>query len=745
MNQISVLSQETIDKIAAGEVVERPASIVKELVENSIDAGANAVTVEIRDGGTTLIRITDNGAGISREEVPVAFLRHATSKIRTVEDLQTAGTLGFRGEALSSIAAIAQVELITKTAGSLTGTRYVIEGGAEKGLEEIGAPEGTTFLVRNMFYNTPARKKFLKSNTTEAGYISDLIERLALSHPGVSFKFMNQGQTKLHTSGNCRLKDVVYGIYGRDITANLLPVEADCGYFKITGLIGKPLVSRGNRNYENYFVNGRFVRSNIISRAIEEAYRPFMMNHRYPFTVLSLEMDGAYLDANVHPTKMEVRFSDQVYVYEQVYQTVKDTLAGKELIPEISLEKQRTSEKTSLLRGGTKVIQPQMGTCDSGAAGNEKNGQSPEKKAEKNLTFPEPFEKRRREMLGESAPSYQTGNESGAVRAEKRPQGILKPITGNIVPGENTFRQGSVQAAGSAEDARSDGQIHPGAEAAGSGGRMHPGSETASSGGRIHPEAENVNSGGQVHLASHSGIQQERSASEIQNGIQAGQDTADVQEAAPPSGTPTQMELFDDKLLSRQNVREHKLIGQIFDTYWIVEFRDRLYIIDQHAAHEKVMYERFIHLLKTKQQTSQMVSPPLILTLSMQEEQLLERFKENFTAVGFEIEHFGGREYAVSAVPGNLYNLAEKDLFLEMLDGLSDVSDHAAADMINDKIATMSCKAAVKGNSRLSPQEADALIGELLGLENPYNCPHGRPTIISMTKYELEKKFKRIL
>lgn len=681
MNQISVLSQETIDKIAAGEVVERPSSIVKELVENAIDAGANAVTVEIRDGGTTLIRITDNGSGIPKEEVPVAFLRHATSKIRTVEDLQTAATLGFRGEALSSIAAISQVELITKTAGSLTGTRYLIEGGAEKGIEEIGAPEGTTFLVRNMFYNTPARKKFLKSNTTEAGYISDLMERLALSHPGISFKFMNQGQTRLHTSGNCRLRDVVYGIYGRDITANLLPVDADCGYFKITGLIGKPAVSRGNRNYENYFVNGRFVRSNIISKAIEEAYKPFMMNHRYPFTVLSLEMEGSHLDANVHPTKMEVRFSDQMYVYEQVYQTVKDTLAGKELIPEITLEKQTVREKTSLLQGKPAIIRPEMEKqektvsktplavtsaeaeiihhSERAQAAPAQKPDSEQKKAP--CSFPEPFDNKRREMIAESGPSYSVKSDSSQadLPQKQRPSsGILKPVTGNV------------------------------------------------------PDKK---------------IPDEKCS-----------DTADT-------GQSTQMNLFDDKLLSRKNVKEHRLIGQVFDTYWIVEFRDRLYIIDQHAAHEKVLYERFLKQLKNKQQTSQRLSPPLILTLTMQEARLLDRFKDNFQEVGYEIEPFGGHEYAVSAVPGNLYGLAEKELFLEMLDSLSDISEHAAADIINDKIATMSCKAAVKGNHRLSMQEADALIRELLELDNPYHCPHGRPTIISMTKYELEKKFKRIL
>lgn len=688
MNRIAVLSQETIDKIAAGEVVERPSSIVKELVENSIDAGANAVTVEIRDGGTSLIRITDNGSGMEKEEVPVAFLRHATSKIRSVEDLQTSGTLGFRGEALSSIAAIAQVELITKTAGSLTGTRYVIEGGIEKGTEEIGAPEGTTFLVRNMFYNTPARKKFLKSAATEAGYISDLMERLALSHPGISFKFMNQGQTRLHTSGNCRLKDVVYGIYGRDITSNLLPVDVDCGYFKITGLIGKPVISRGNRNYENYFVNGRYVKSSIIAKAIEDAYKPFMMNHRYPFTVLSLDMEGSHLDANVHPTKMEVRFSDQIYVYEHVYQTIKDTLAGKELIPEISLEKPAAAKKTEPLQ--TKPAAP------------------------------EPFEKRRREMISESKPAYGTEvSHKNTESVPQKPQGFLKPITGNI-PMQESEKQPSAIAVQKSE------------------------TKTLFESTPASKPAHSV-SAQRTALSPADAKEQESAAPP-----ESSEKTSFAQESASKTKSiqeqvPVQMELFDDKLLSRENVKEHKLIGQVFDTYWIVEFRDKLFIIDQHAAHEKVLYERFIRQLKANQQTSQMLSPPLILTLNMQEELLLERFKEHFLTAGFEIEPFGGREYAVSAVPGNMYGLAEKELFLEMLDGLSDLSEHTAPDIIHDKIATMACKAAVKGNNRLSFAEADALIGELLSLENPYHCPHGRPTIISMTKYELEKKFKRIL
>lgn len=725
MNTISVLNQETIDKIAAGEVVERPSSIVKELVENAIDAGASAITVEIRDGGTSLIRITDNGSGIAPEDVPVAFLRHATSKIRAMEDLQTVGTLGFRGEALSSIAAIAQVELITKTVNSLTGIRYLIDGGVQKGMEEIGAPAGTTFLVRNMFYNTPVRKKFLKSSMTEAGYISDLMERLALSHPEISFKFMNQKQTKMHTSGNGRLKDIVYGIYGRDISANLLPVEADCGFFKVTGFIGKPLVSRGNRNYENYFVNGRCVRSSVITKAIEEAYRPYMMNHRYPFTVLAIEMDGRYLDINVHPTKMEVRFSDQIGVYDQMLHTVRDILEGRELIPEVS------PGKSSPSRGKTGTGPVHTSDYDPGQIGQSapSGGQTGRETVVRKQTDPkgdsgDPEESKIQEQ----------GTETGCSRFSDVPgQG-----TGDCVAQDMRLPELKMNERPDGGDALLAAAVK---------GELGKPSRKKTD----YPEPfEEVrrsmiaeNSGGFGENSRYGKKQQNDTGSK--DDVSARKKEAGKGKREPDVQKPVQMELFDDRLLSRGNVKEHRLIGQVFDTYWLVEFREKLYIIDQHAAHEKVLYERFMKQLAQKQQTSQMISPPLILSLSMQEEQLLEKYMDNFTAVGFEIEPFGGREYSIRAVPGNLYGLADRDLFLEMLDGLNDISERAAVQMVNDKIALMSCKAAVKGNNRMSAKEADELISELLNLENPYNCPHGRPTIISMSKYELEKKFKRIL
>lgn len=680
MKQIAVLDQNTIDKIAAGEVIERPSSIAKELVENAIDAGANAVTVEIKEGGISLIRITDNGEGIGASQVPLAFLRHATSKIQKVEDLLSVASLGFRGEALSSIAAVCQVELITKTAGSLTGVRYVIEGGKEKSSEEIGAPEGTTFLVRNIFYNTPARKKFLKTPATEAGYISDLMERMALSHPEIAFKFISNNQTKLHTSGNGNLKDVIYGIYGRDIAANLVEIHRKEGDISIDGFIGKPVISRGNRNYENYFINGRYIRSGILSKAIEDGYKTFLMQHKYPFTALHFSIDGGLLDINVHPTKMELRFADNQGMYQLVHDTVRQGLFHRELIPVVAVEEQKKRDL------------PPMKQPSS---------------------VPEPFEKKRMEQIREERGAYRT-DRTGSLEMP-----VLKPV-------EEFVKEGR-----SREDHRKPEE------------RMRS-YLTEKKPGTLAPVSAEVPASAQEKA-----LPPEEAAPK--NPKERAEAPKEVTDPSGETGVKQesvlarQMDLFEEKLLSREHIREHRLIGQLFDTYWLVEFREKLYIIDQHAAHEKVLYERTMRSLKQKEFTSQQLSPPLILTLNMQEETLLSQYQEQFQSLGFEIAPFGGREYAVSAVPANLYGIAQKELFLEMLDGLAEQTGRIQAEVIHERIASMSCKAAVKGRHRMSAREAEALIDELLSLENPYNCPHGRPTIISMTKYELEKKFKRVV
>lgn len=643
MPQIALLSQETIDKIAAGEVIERPSSVVKELVENAIDAGSSAVTVEIKEGGISFIRISDNGCGIEKEQIPLAFLRHSTSKIKSVEDLFTVTSLGFRGEALSSIAAVSQVELITKTNGDFTGSRYLIEGSKEVSLEEIGAPDGTTFIIRNLFYNTPARKKFLKSAQTEGTYIHELMQRMILSHPDVAFKFIMNNQVKLQSSGNGNIKDIIYHLYGRDITKALLPIAHESELFKVSGFIGKPMISRGNRGYELYFVNGRFIRSQILSKAIEDAFKPFLMQHQYPFTVLYFEIDSSLLDVNVHPTKMELRFSNQQELYREVQSILSAALVHRDIIPEVPVDTPKKNEMEA-------------------------------PKIEK--VMPEPFEQKRLEEIRK------------AVRKDS-PYEVK-------YPDRQPERRETWHA-------QSQPEHKP-------------------------PVKE------QLHASEVTGTEKELAKEAY---VLREEETY----GAKPEGSYEQGSFLKEDEMAKQ-----KIIGQLFDTYWLVEYNDRLFIVDQHAAHEKVMYEKLKKQFEKKEFTSQAISPPIVITLSMREAEILERFKEQFTKLGFEIEHFGGAEYSICGVPGNLYRLNTKDVLIEMLDELTDgISERATADVILDKIASMSCKAAVKGSQRLSLPEMEQLMKDLMKLDNPYNCPHGRPTIIAMSKYEIEKKFKRIV
>ena len=782
--QISVLDQSTIDKIAAGEVVERPASVVKELVENAIDAGASAVTVEIKGGGISFIRITDNGSGIARDQVPLAFLRHATSKIRQVEDLASISSLGFRGEALSSIAAVSQVELITKPHEDLMGTRYVIEGGREKGLEDVGAPDGTTFLVRNLFYNTPARAKFLKTPATESGYISSFIEQLALSHPYISFKYIQDGKTKLHTSGNDNLREVIYQVYGREITRELIEIHdvSPDGEMEISGFIGKPTVNRGNRNFENYYVNGRYVKSKVLMKAIEDAYHTYTMQHKYPFTALVIQIRGDDVDINVHPTKMEVRFSRQEEVYRQVFQAIRQALQQKELIPEVSV------------------------SDDSSKSSGQK--EPPEKKAPR-ANGAEPFEIHRRQIEAAArgrnvnlpfsrtggtdrmpAADLRSGRSDAAVpgsplhtEMEKAPivSGREPAAEGNIptTDGANRMTVENTHAASAPNQAMLENtqaalglnQVTAGNAQAGSAPnqaepenmRTAPGTNqaaeektpTTGAGGSSPAQPETT---GEGHPLNRSMPPEKTEPVRQQTDTPQPQpepsqpmlrETGSYQTASPkprePEEKPVQMELFDGKLLSQEARSRHRIIGQVFDTYWLVQMEDKLYIIDQHAAHEKVLYERIVAQIKRREVTSQLMSPPLIISLNLQEQEKLKRYLDVFASLGFEIEAFGGNEYSIRSVPQNLYGLTRREMFTEILDHLDDNPSDATLEVLSDRLATMACKAAVKGNTSLSAQEARALIDELLELENPYTCPHGRPTIISMSRYELEKKFKRIV
>ena len=639
MPEIAVLNQETIDKIAAGEVVERPCSVVKELVENAIDAGSSAITIEIKQGGTTFIRITDNGCGIDRKQVPLAFLRHSTSKIKSAEDLVSVKSLGFRGEALSSISAVARVELITKTLDELTGTRYVIEGSKEIANEEVGCPEGTTFIVKDLFFNTPARRKFLKSPQTEGNYISDMVDKLALSHPNISFKFINNNQTKLHTSGNGNTKDLVYHIFGRDISGSVLPVNYECEYFKVDGFIGKPVVTRGNRNYENFFINRRYVKSSLISKSIEEAYKNFLMQHQYPFTVLYFTFYSE-LDVNVHPTKMELRFDNNNEVYTCLCDAIYSILSHKEMISEVPIGPEKIPQKI------------------------EREYKEP---------IPEPFEKRRI-------------NDIRAAVAKDSPYEIKYPKfqkqTMNVAQQTDNYSLQNIDEFKSKNGAEKfDGKI------------------------------------------------------------------IETRQTEKTESRPIQQTLaeYDKVFLTHEAKTRYKIIGQLFNTYWLIELEDKLYIIDQHAAHEKVLYEKTMAKIKEKEFTSQRISPPIILSLDAKESEMLEKYRNQIECLGYEVEHFGGKEYMISAVPDNLYKIDMKDLFIEMLDDFSNFSGRQTPELILEKVASMSCKAAVKGNDKLSLAEMNELIDELLSLDNPYNCPHGRPTIISMTKYEIEKKFKRIV
>lgn len=656
MPEIQLLDQATINQIAAGEVIDRPSSVVKELLENAIDAKATAITVEIKDGGISFIRITDNGCGIEKDQVRKAFLRHATSKLHTIDDLLNIGSLGFRGEALSSIAAIAQVELISKPPEAMLGISYQIEDGEEKSLTQIGAPDGTTILVRNLFYHVPARKKFLKTAATEGNYINQLMENMAMLRPDISMRFINGGQNKLYTSGNGRLKDLIYTIYGREISSNVLEINYECPLFAVTGYIGKPIISRGNRTFENYYINGRFVKSRLIAAAIEQAYKPFMMQHRYPFTVLHIKIKPELIDVNVHPAKMEVRFQQENEIYELLAGAIENTLRGKEFIPDVS---------------------------DDGKA---------EKKVQEKQKLPEPFEQRRLQAMKEIIPpppaEHKTQSEQKLPRNEEQPKvpsKLSEPVCEYKAEKKHTIKD-------------SDSKWE--------------------------------------------------SASGIHKRI--GQDVSQTVNQMPTQPEqklekPEQQTLFTEPLLSEKARIHHRLIGQLFDTYWLIQYGNQLYIMDQHAAHEKVNYERLMEAYRKKERITQFVSPPMVISLTRAEEAILEEFKSEFERIGFTIEPYGGREYAISEIPANLYGINEKELFLEMLSDLEDRGSMQPSELIASKLASMSCKAAIKGGQKISFQEADALVSQLLTLENPYACPHGRPTIITMTKYELEKKFKRIV
>lgn len=658
MTAIQILDSATIDKIAAGEVVERPSSVVKELVENALDACADAITVEIKEGGITFIRVTDNGSGIDSSQIRNAFMRHATSKIRSAEDLTHVVSLGFRGEALSSICAVAQVELITKTKDNLTGVRYVCEGAVEKECSEIGAPTGTTVLVKNLFFNTPVRRKFLKQPMTEGGYIIDLMEHMALSRPDTAFKLMVNGQVKFHTSGNGSLKEVIYRIYGKETASQLLPFEKETKGIKVEGYLGKPILNRSNRNFENYYINGRYIKSSLIAKALEDGYSNYLMQHKFPFTVLHFTIDTEMVDVNVHPTKMDVRFTGGNYLYDFVASSVAAALQQREMIPEALLSEEKEEETQK-------------------------------------IKVPEPFEQQRtRQFRVMEEQRYEAvRSPSRDIFIREAAEESLKAMADNTSSDDDFFVQIPARVADSTPTLRTEMPVEPAAP-----GTAMPANEK---------QAE--------------------------------------QAPAVKTEPPKQLDLFDEKMLTKENRPRYRILGQIFDTYWLIAFTDKLFIVDQHAAHEKVKYERLMKHYHEKDIVTQTLNPPIVVTLSAKEEATFLSCKDVFAGLGFEIEDFGGREYALRGVPVDLYGQEEKTLFLSVLDEMSEGPLHKDLTVVEEKLATMACKSAVKGNHSFSFAEMEALIDELLTLDNPYNCPHGRPTIISMSKYEIEKKFKRIV
>ncbi|MBP5198745.1 MAG: DNA mismatch repair endonuclease MutL [Lachnospiraceae bacterium] len=698
MAEIKVLDSDTIDKIAAGEVVERPASVVKELVENSIDAGATALTVEIKDGGIEFIRVTDNGSGIEKAYIKNAFLRHATSKIRTAEDLNSIVSLGFRGEALSSISAVSKVEIITKCENDLTGQRLFIEGGVVKDVEEVGAPKGTTMIVKNLFYNTPARRKFLKQPQTEAGYIADLMEHLALSRPDISFKLVVGSTTKFHTSGNGDLKEVIYRIYGKDFATEVIPIDYSDGLVTLQGYLGKPVLVRSNRNFELFYLNGRFIKSNSVFKSIEEGCSEYLMQHKFPFCVINMTIDCTKVDVNVHPTKMDVRFSDTGLVCETISNAIKETYAKGEYFP----DGLRDDDKPQIRKD--------------------------------NIFAPEPFEKSRVNSFKVSEENDYKENVDKSTNDFK-----LNPVWSRVLSKETDDEVNELIE--KVKDLREENEKKPEFD--------YESEYEADANGNSDADAEYNTDTEEFSF-------EEDVAGPLYELKTQEKDHDDQVERSAKTGNgfdddlikiqnPTQLNLFDERILKEENRKYFKIIGQVFDTYWIVQYEENMLIIDQHAAHEKVKYERFIKRLRENQIFSQNLMPPIIVALNPNEIDIVERFMDSFNELGFEIEHFGGNEYALRAVPIDLYGCNEKEMFLDVLDEMGEGMKLEKVTSVHDKIASMSCKAAVKGNTRLTLKEVEELVDELMGLENPYNCPHGRPTIIKMTERELEKKFKRIV
>ena len=658
---IKVLDQHTIDKIAAGEVIERPSSIVKELVENSIDSGATRITVEVTDGGTSMIRVTDNGSGIEADDVRKAYMSHATSKLDNVDDLMNIVSLGFRGEALSTIAAISQVEMITKTRDSMTGIKYEIHGGKEIEFKEIGAPDGTTIISRNIFYNTPARLKFLKSNVTEASYINDLMTHIALSNPDISIKLISNNKTIIDTQGDGRLRETIYSLYGKDITRGLLEVDYKDETVRITGFIGKPFLSKGNRSFENYFVNKRYVKSAVVNRAIEEAYKTHIMQHKFPYTALFIELPTYMVDVNVHPAKREFRFDDEQGLFRAVFHAVKDALTDKEMIPDAVPFKESVSN--------SEMVKPQTGVSQLLSSVNK---------------------------TAEDISNTQNDN---TIR-----ENFVSDNTSSKSDNANLFEEKS-NTFSSAKD-------------------------------RV--DISSNKSGGASFSILESLLPQEYR--DKLNNLNNNNISKPL-----PKDSFQQEEMSETRYLSEEAKGHHKIIGQVFKTYWITEYDGTMYIMDQHAAHEKVNYETFLEEFKNRKILSQNLFPPEMISLTNKEKVAVLENVDYLKQYGFEIEDFGANDIKLSAMPANLIGLDGREVFNEIVAYLSDGVENVTEDIFVRKLATMGCKAAIKGNQEITEYEVRDLIEKLMKLKDPYTCPHGRPTLVKFTQADLDKMFKRIV
>ncbi len=657
MGKIQVLDNNTIDQIAAGEVVERPASVVKELTENAIDAGADAITVEIKNGGIEFIRVTDNGCGIAKEDMETAFLRHATSKIRSIEDLRNVASMGFRGEALASIASVSKVTMITRQKESLMGYRLEVDGGNAGQVTEVGAPGGTTIIAAHLFYNVPVRRKFLKSATTEGNVITELMEHLALSRPDISFKLVSNGRNVFYTSGSGDLQNVIYRIYGRDMAKETVAIDYECDGIVIDGYLGTPAVNRPNRNFENYFLNNRYIKNDIVARGLEDGYKGYTMQHKFPFCVLHIGMPAGDVDVNVHPGKMDVRFKDREGMYEHIAKAVADALHAHEMIPEAEIDHDR------------KLYTPVV------------------------TEAPEPYETGRRNEFKDKNFS-ETATDIGTSQTEST-SGITEYIeqNDNDSSPELTKDNRDIFTVDFSDD-------------------------------------EDV-------------ILQD--FSKVNISAESDRDT-EFKTENPVYRNAVQLEILPKERVISANARKrYELIGPAFNTYWMFTYDGKLYFADQHAAHEKVNYERLIKKYKEREIYKQQLNPPVIVNLSGEEREVLERFKGYFDELGFEVNSFGGMDYSLNTVPLELYRKDAKTFFMEILNDLCLRGVRETPDIINKIMASVACKSAVKGGDMISREEMDKILDELLTLENPYHCPHGRPTMFSLSRTELEKKFKRIV